>query len=871
MIRSIHNNENSFSQVVYVISNLVHNFFRQKATLVLPITIMFLGTSIDAVYASQPTAFTYAVQPVTFVERIVPEPIDIQSIRVEDELREREGGPYRFAIPRTIMITPDANGMWEEIDDDTLLWRIQITSPGARSISLGFTRYLMPPGGSLFIYSADQKQVLGPFTEDDNEGHGQLWTPLIHSDDIVVELTITVSEVSQLELELTYINHGYRGFNPLLVDKGLGDSDYCHVNVACPEGDPWRDQIRSVARYHITLADGSFWCTGVLINNTVGNDKNYFLTAFHCFDEWLDGVLADPDSAAASMVIYWNFEVSTCSGTTGSESQNQSGAIFRAAYNPTDFTLVELDDMPSPAFSVYYAGWDRGSAAPSSGVAVHHPQGDLKKISFEYQPLSVTSFGGYSSPGDGTHLRVADWDYSSTNEGTTETGSSGCPIFNSSKRITGTLHGGLAACGNDESDWFGRFYKSWTGGGTSSTRLSNWLDPLASGVTFLDGKDPPPTYCSASGGCDEYISGVVVGTINNTGTGCDGYADYTAMSTSMEISQSYDITVTNGNPYSSDQCGIWIDWNHDLDFYDPGETIGVNGTPGYGPYTASITVPADAALGDTRMRIRITYTGDVNTCGDTTYGEVEDYTITVPDSACNTITIGTGISEWTYPMHTFYHDSRTQVIYLASEIGSGGTITALGLDVTTVPGQTMNNWTIRMKHTGMSSYSTASLEVTGWTVVYEANEPAGSTGWRTFTFSTPFTYNGTDNLLVDFSHNNSSYTSNGKCIASSPGGTRSAYAYSDSGYGDDPLSWSGTTLPTVYGSTYVPNVQLTINIPGDFEPDCDVDFVDFAWFAPNWMDTTCGVCGGADLTGDGNVNWADLREFSTNWLAGVTP
>ncbi|MCD4734577.1 MAG: T9SS type A sorting domain-containing protein, partial [Bacteroidales bacterium] len=136
-------------------------------------------------------------------------------------------------------------------------------------------------------------------------------------------------------------------------------------------------------------------------------------------------------------------------------------------------------------------------------------------------------------------------------------------------------------------------------------------------------------YCTASGGCDEFIQSVQVGTINNSSS-CDGYADYTSMSTVMSIGESYPITVVNGTTqWPSDQCGMWVDWNQDEDFDDPGETLSVSGTPGVGPYTATISPPADAVPGDTRLRIRITYTGSVDPCGSATYGEVEDYTISV--------------------------------------------------------------------------------------------------------------------------------------------------------------------------------------------------------------------------------------------------
>lgn len=73
--------------------------------------------------------------------------------------------------------------------------------------------------------------------------------------------------------------------------------------------------------------------------------------------------------------------------------------------------------------------------------------------------------------------------------GTTEPGSSGSPLFNQDNRVIGQLHGGDAACDNDESDWYGAFYASWTGGDKSSSRLLDWLDPGNTGQLFIDGRD----------------------------------------------------------------------------------------------------------------------------------------------------------------------------------------------------------------------------------------------------------------------------------------------------------------------------------------------------------------------------------------------
>ncbi|MBN3036102.1 MAG: hypothetical protein JW861_10995, partial [Bacteroidales bacterium] len=155
-------------------------------------------------------------------------------------------------------------------------------------------------------------------------------------------------------------------------------------------------------------------------------------------------------------------------------------------------------------------------------------------------------------------------------------------------------------------------------------------------------------YCAASGGCDEYISNVHMGTINNS-TACSGYANYTALSTDLPLNGTLALTVTNGvTSYPSDQCGVWVDWNRDDDFYDANEQITVTGTPGVGPYTATIDPPSSATTGTVTVRIRITYTGTLDPCGATTYGEVEDYTINLTPNAPNQW-IGVVSTDWFNP------------------------------------------------------------------------------------------------------------------------------------------------------------------------------------------------------------------------------
>jgi len=113
--------------------------------------------------------------------------------------------------------------------------------------------------------------------------------------------------------------------------------------------------------------------------------------------------------------------------------------------------------------------------------------------------------------------------------------------------------------------------------------------------TEITSDKDPKDFCSAGGGGDEYISQVVFGDIDNS-TGEDGYADYTSMSTIVNLSETYDITIVNGNVYTSDDLGIWVDWNQDDDFEDAGENVVCEvGNSGQGTYP--IIVPDDALPG----------------------------------------------------------------------------------------------------------------------------------------------------------------------------------------------------------------------------------------------------------------------------------
>ena len=202
------------------------------------------------------------------VDTITLPPLDEATLLAEDLDAGALGAPLRVAVARPLPVSVEKNGTWETRPGGGKMWRLRIQSPGAVWLSFGFRHYKMPQGGRLLVYSPDHAHVVGPFTVADNEQHGQLWTPMLPGDDAIIEVTLPDAKAADLTLELAQVNHGYRG-----PEDGPGPSAACNVDVACTDGDGWREQIRSVAHYHISGPGGTYLCTGALVNNAAaGSD-----------------------------------------------------------------------------------------------------------------------------------------------------------------------------------------------------------------------------------------------------------------------------------------------------------------------------------------------------------------------------------------------------------------------------------------------------------------------------------------------------------------------------------------------------------------------------------------------------------------------
>jgi len=401
--------------------------------------------------------------------------VDVEALRAEDVYNDRiKDQPWRFGQDMYVNYNPGNSGTWDVLEDGGRIWRLGIISKGALSINLTFNRYKLPKGAKLFVYTPDKSQVIGAFTSYNNQDDGYFATTLVEDESVIIEYYEPHEVDFPGELNLWRVVHGYRGFDKFL--KSFGQSGYCNVNAVCPQGDPYRKQIRSAA----LLILGPYACSGALINNTNNDGTPLLLTAAHCYKAGIND--------AATAVFRFNWQSATCSNPATSPPYNSmSGAVERARFTTSDFWLMELNQTPPEEYNVYYSGWNRTTASRINGTVfgIHHPSGDIKKISWSTGGVDASAGGGDPGTGD-DHWRVAVWSDGTT----TEPGSSGSPLYDPNGRIIGQLHGGPAACGNTLPDWYGNLGYSWTGGGTSSLRLSNWLDPSSTGVITLNGYDP---------------------------------------------------------------------------------------------------------------------------------------------------------------------------------------------------------------------------------------------------------------------------------------------------------------------------------------------------------------------------------------------
>jgi len=320
------------------------------------------------------------------LKQITMPSFDVNKMIKEDEQKKGKDVPYRFGKKFDVDYSLN-NGTWLKADSGRV-WSFAIVSPGAYSLNFVLDTLFLPNGAKLYIYNNNGTMVYGPVTPKQNQAKRLFLTDLIQGNKAIFYLYEPLNAEGQSRLHISKVIHAYRN-----LFKSLNANDYksgsCEQDVACYP--TWINESNAVAR--TVVGGGNYLCTGCLINNTAQDFKAYFLSAFHCVDLNNDGLIS---SAEKSDAEYWAFRfryrMTTCEGSTVENYFTYNGDNFRAAWNTTDFALVELVNSPLNDSRVSFLGWDRSGNTPTGGTCIHHPGGDVMKISFDYDPLVETAY-----------------------------------------------------------------------------------------------------------------------------------------------------------------------------------------------------------------------------------------------------------------------------------------------------------------------------------------------------------------------------------------------------------------------------------------------------------------------------------------------
>ncbi|MDR2036907.1 MAG: trypsin-like peptidase domain-containing protein, partial [Bacteroidales bacterium] len=410
---------------------------------------------------------------------LLDEPVeDIDQILAQE--KENSLKTWIYATGIDVDIHPQTSGQWDTIPELGFVWRIGIAADNALSLNLLIRNYHLQEGMLLHVYDSNQTSVFSFDTRNNNRDN-VLSVASIPENMVIIEWNIPTHQKAGSPFMISNVGYGFRSPSPSgIVSLAAGS---CNVDINCITGNHWQREKRSVVHMQIPFKDNygkikTQTCSGVLVNQTSDIKKPYILTAGHCVYD---------DDMAAGTVFSFGYEKIACNDLLSPPiSKTIHGSTLIAYKHELDFALLELNTDIPDAYRPFYAGWNRSDNAPSSGIGIHHPRGDVKKISVENDPLETATFKDIGLVcDDNAHWWVKIWDV-----GTTEDGSSGSPLFDKNHLMVGTLTGGDARCTNPINDYYSKFNTQWNKYNLPEESLKTWLDPENTGTNLLYGYDP---------------------------------------------------------------------------------------------------------------------------------------------------------------------------------------------------------------------------------------------------------------------------------------------------------------------------------------------------------------------------------------------
>lgn len=434
--------------------------------------------------------------------------VDVGQLFTEDAAAPK-GTPFRFGVELPLGLGL-SDGVWDALPDGGATWRLRLSSQGAHSLAVLFSEFELADRTRLYVHNDDYGTILGAYDWRNNKEDGEFAFEPVKGSAITLELHVEAGAAPS-RLRLARLVHDYRDVFALLKQSDGDAAGACNVDVNCPQGAPWALQKRAVTM----LIIGGSLCSGSLLNNTLNDGTQYFMSANHC-------------GSLNNAVFRFKYEKAGCGSGSAPTNNTVQGSVQLAASSTYDYRLVRITSPIPSSFNPYFLGWNRSTSPGAGTVTIHHPAGDVKKISFDNQAPSLS----------GSQWRIVQWDL-----GVTEGGSSGCPLMDNQGRFIGQLCCGAAYCGYPYDDYYGRFDQAWNA-------VKTWLDPNNSNVTAIAGFDPqggtpsPPVLNTVSPASVQAFAGGTVTLSGSKFTGASSVTVGTQVLSAGAFTVNSDTTIT---------------------------------------------------------------------------------------------------------------------------------------------------------------------------------------------------------------------------------------------------------------------------------------------------------------------------------------
>ncbi|MCL2830792.1 MAG: hypothetical protein FWD77_08675 [Betaproteobacteria bacterium] len=379
---------------------------------------------------------------------------------------------YGRELPEETEFDALAGLSWQQQADGSVTALQRIRSGGALALRLGIRIAPEFNGELRFAPTSNPANAIGPFTPYDWEEMEVYWSPVVEGEDMLVEIRMPDGKMPPAgTIRFDKLTHIYELSGPgNSFSNVYPDTLPCYNEVACARTDAERRASRATAQMYFQEGADGYLCTGTLLADQSQTGTPYFYTAHHCISS---------QTVARTLQTSWNYQYPTCNGGAGDPPNytvRYGGADYLNSDFSNDHSLLRLREAP-PSDAIFL-GWTTDSPAGGAPIVdIHHPNGDVKKISWGSMANPPSGSVTFS---DGT-VYPNVWKVSLT-EGVTEGGSSGSGLLNctsSDCKLIGGLIGGTTGCRTPQSEAYSKFSIAY------STALSNWLGSSTGSLPIL--------------------------------------------------------------------------------------------------------------------------------------------------------------------------------------------------------------------------------------------------------------------------------------------------------------------------------------------------------------------------------------------------